>query len=222
MEWATANFAALVPILIAIGTGIGILVQRKLSGQIHFEDEASLERTIKLKQLMDSERMTVEEVRTLRKKFRNSRGGIVGAEARAIARKSETAVLVDDPKGKTWPGKAPYHETTAGMATKAGAELDILNGKLRLMIGELAHNLSESRVAQLYEAHDAWETYCAADAKYAALLLEGGTGESLLYAGRMIELTEQRLQDLALYQAEKDLNRARPKNDLLARAGTFE
>lgn len=206
MEWFTSNLAGLVPLLVLFGMGIGYLIRRQMSGQAHFEDQESLERTIKLKQLLDAEGLSIQDVKELREQFRNRRGSLLGVEARALAiKEAEQATILDDPEGKTWPGKVPFKETNVGISIKAGAELDNLNGQLNFAIVELAQQHSERRALQLYEAQAKWESYREAESEYAALLLEGGTGANLVGVARMIELTEQRLRDVALHQADEDL-----------------
>ncbi|ASP30049.1 hypothetical protein CHH26_07250 [Qipengyuania flava] len=206
INWIVANIVGLVPLLVLFGLGVGYLIRRQLSGQAHIEDQESLERTIRLKQLMDTEGMSLDELKELRDKFRNSRGGLIGVEARTLIEKKTAAeVFVDNTEATSESGKIAFDETTAGMAIKAGAELDNLNGQLAVAVGELTHELSERRASQLFQAQETWETFRAAEAEYAALLFEGGTGAKLIRLAKMIELTEQRLRELALYQAEKDL-----------------
>jgi uncharacterized protein YecT (DUF1311 family) len=209
MAWASDNLSALVPLLIAVGTGIGMLVQRKISGQSHVEDQEGLERAIRLKQLMDAEGLTLSEAKELRKSFRKGSGGLIGAEARAVVKKQteaeEEALESAEVVNAVGLSPVPFEQTTVGMNALAGAEINSLNGQLELAIIRLSQGLSDLRRQQLLDAQEAWEIYRSADADYAALLYEGGTGASLLGAARIIELSEQRLRDLALYEAEKHL-----------------
>jgi len=208
LVWANDNLAAVVPILVAVGTGIGILIQRKISGQAHVEDQESIERAIRLHNLLKTENMTLQEAKSLRDRFRRQRGGIVRAEADAIVTMTADAIK-REPKIENadadFDKPIPYEHTTAGMRLKAAEELAMLEAQLSYAVSEFAHDCSEARASALYAAQDAWELFRDADSEVAGLLWEGGTGAPLLAIGRRIELTEQRIKDIRLAQAEAKL-----------------
>lgn len=185
-----------------------VLLRRWITSQAAVEDHESIERALNLKKLLATEGLSLSEARQLRDNFRRGHGNLLAAEANAVITKeieAEASGTHLEYQTGDASGPIPYEYTTAGMATKAGAELDALEGQLKYAIGELAHNMTEARAHQLYKAQDAWEKYRGAEAEFAGLLWEGGTGAQLLRLGRMIDLTEQRLRDIALSKAESDL-----------------
>lgn len=206
MDWLIKYSAVLVPLALLLAAAAGYFFRRAISGQAHAEDQESLERAIRLNSLLNSEGMSLKEAKELREHFRKGSGGITKAEAEAIVAKTAEAEEREhsaDPAN--WRTSVPFEHTTVGMGLKAREELDGLEGQLNYAVGEFAHECSEAREEALYKAQDAWKTFREAESDLASLLWEGGTGASLLYVGRMIELTEQRIKDIRLAQAEAKL-----------------
>lgn len=189
--------------LLLVGGGIGYLGDRWIKGQRHVEHAESLERTIRIKKLLETENMSLEEANALMKAFRQGSGSLAQAEAKALIERqvkaeaqspehTEKASMVADD------GKVPFEETTVGMRMEVGMRLEALDGELRYLLAQLAHECSDTRAASLYDAQEAWEAFRLREADFQGLLWEGGTGAPLLGTARMVDLTEQRIQDIRL------------------------
>jgi uncharacterized protein YecT (DUF1311 family) len=205
MQIAVETLAIFVPIILAAGAAIGWLVKRRVTGQADAEDHASLERTINLNKLLREEGISLEEAKQLREEFKRSKGGLTGAEAQAVAAKMAEAeerererVILDDPR-------TPFEETTVGMNIKARAELEVLEGSLAHTVQDFMEECSPARKESLIEAQRAWLEFRDRDAELASLLAEGGTLASMLYVGHQISLTEQRIKEMRLMQADANL-----------------
>ena len=206
MKWLS-DVGPIVPILLLVAAGIGYLIRRRISGQAEVEDQESLERTLRLKKLLEAEQMSVEEVVELRETFRRGKGGLLGAEARALVEKgieAEKAALDGNPDKRTEPSVA-FEDTTLGMVATTGAELKAIDAQLEVAVLALSSQHSEARASQLRKSQAAWERFCQADADYASLVFEGGSLARVARVTRLVELSEERLRELALYQAESDL-----------------
>ena len=212
MTWVSENLAVVLPFIVCIAGGIGYLLDRVISGKSHIEDQESLERTIRLHKLLQTEGLSLHEAKKMRDEFRRGHGNLLAAEAKTVVQKhvaaqdqgeklgnpdNEAPLNIDTP--------IPFEETTAGMRVKAASELEALDAQLHYAVHELAHDLTDARAASLHETQERWFKWRETEAEFAALLFEGGTGAPLLGTARMIELTEQRLRDLALAKAEADL-----------------
>ena len=212
MIWVAENLAVVLPLIIFIAGGIGYLLDRLISGKAHTEDQESLERTVRLHKLLQTEGMTIEEAKELREDFRRGNGNLLAAEAKTVVQKHVTALdegqnlSTSDFEATTdLYASIPFEETTAGMRVKAASELEALDAQLHYAVHELAHDLTDKRASSLHKTQERWFRWRETEAEFAALLFEGGTGAPLLGTARMIELTEQRLRDLALAKAEADL-----------------
>lgn len=206
MNWNIETLALYVPIAAIVLGGVGYLGRRWITGQAHIEDQESLERAIRLQRLLNEEGISLDEAKSLRDQFRQSRGGFTQAEANAIAAKvAEAEEREKETVGLDAPNKTPFEETTIGMGIRARAELDILEESLACAVEQLREDCTENRKNSLDEAQKAWSKFRDADAKLASLLAEGGTLAPLLYTGHQIYLTEQRIKEIRLMKAETNL-----------------
>lgn len=205
MNWIIKNISIISPIVLLFLAGLGFIFKRRIKGDAHLEDQSSIEQAIRLKKLLEAEGMTLKEARQLRDEFRQSRGSLTKAEAQAIVditAEAENHVTL----GSSEIGdEVKFEETTIGMRLKLAAELDVLDSQLNYVVTEFAHECTEARQISLYRAQKSWKAYRTADGRFAALAWEGGSGAPLLQTSRMIELTEQRIKDLRLAQAESNL-----------------
>ncbi len=205
LEWVANYSVIVVPVMmIASGAG-GFFLRRLISGQAEVEDQESLERAINLDRLLKSEGLSLREAKELREKFRSSGDdSLLKAQAELIVAKNEEAEMLSDESLFSSRG-VTFADTTLGMQLKTAGELSKLDNDLQFAIVEFAQECTETRHHALYDAQEAWESYRKAEASFASLLWEGGTGAPLLGAARMIELTEQRIKDIRLAQAEAKL-----------------
>lgn len=205
MQIVAQNLEVFIPLLLAIGAAIGWLIKRQVTGQADAEDHASLERTINLRRLLREEGISLEEAKQLREEFKKSKGGLTGAEAQAVAAKVAEAeerererVILDDPR-------TPFEETTVGMNIKARAELEVLEASLEQTVQDFLEECSPARKQSLIDAQQAWLLFRNKDAELASLLAEGGSLASMLFVGHQISLTEQRINEIRLMQADANL-----------------
>lgn len=98
--------------------------------------------------------------------------------------------------------KVLFEDTTVAQKLKLGEELDRLNTEMKQLVAQFAHDCSDIRARSLYEAQQEWENYRRAEGEFSSLLFESGTAAPLLGMSRMLELTQQRIQDLRLAMAQ--------------------
>lgn len=159
-----------------------------------------------LKKLLESEGISMTEARELRDEFRRGRGSLTKAEAEAIVEKTAEAEKFArlEPRDGD-PHHVRFVDTNFGMQAKAKAELEVLDSQLEYVVNEFAHECSEARQHSLFETQEAWSKFRTAESEFAGLAWEGGSGAPLLALSRMVELTEQRIRDVRLAQAEANL-----------------
>lgn len=207
------NLSVVLPVAAMLLAGIGWLVRRRVTRQADVEDNASLERAVNLHKLLREEGMTLEEAKELREQFRSSKGGFTGVEASAIAakvaeaekREDERVLLEGDKELTELNGEIRFEDTTVGMGIRAQAELEVVEESLSFAVQQFSEECSAARQASLIEAQIAWAEFRDKDSSLASLMFEGGSAASILYIRHKIELTEQRIKDIRLMQAESNL-----------------
>ena len=86
-----AMTAILGTLLLLVGGAVGYLLDRWIRGQGHIEHVEGLERTIRIKKLLEAENMSLGEANALMKEFRKGRGSLAQAEAKALVEKKAEA-----------------------------------------------------------------------------------------------------------------------------------
>ena len=91
LNWISENSTLVVGLLMILSTALGYFGNRLITRQAHVEDQESLERTIRIKSLMEAEKLSLEEVKKLRDQFRSGGANLISTEARAIVDKKVEA-----------------------------------------------------------------------------------------------------------------------------------
>lgn len=192
----------IIPAVLFVLGGLGFVVKRYITGQHHRENAESLEKALQIKNLLDGAGLTIDEAIKLRDVINgtNRNSEITLKNNNKISEMSSTDDTCDTSlEGHSRHSK--FETTTIGMDYRISCDLRKIEADLEFAIADLHSVCSEARSEALEKAQKAWELFRTREAKFAALLFEGGTGAPILAGGKEIELTERRLNEI---RAERD------------------
>ncbi|ARU15763.1 lysozyme inhibitor LprI family protein [Croceicoccus marinus] len=190
-----------------ITAAVSWYLTRALTGKKHFEDAESVEQTLRIKQLLDAEGMTLADAWALKAEYRRGHGTVGLAYAHAVVAKEKEALRATEGEeiSDLDPEYNPMRDTTMAIGERLRAEYERADAALNFEVVQFRQNSTPARAESLVKVQEAWQAFREAEGRFASLMFEGGTAAPLAGCARMIELTEARMRDLELAKAEQDL-----------------
>lgn len=197
IEW---NLLAKVPspvwqsILMVAAGAVGWFARRWITRAQHKEEADSLLQYLDIHDRLKASGISLVELRGLRDRFRTGREIITPAITATLLTNRDAGSAPED--------LANLGNTTAEIRFGLSDRLAKINAELEDALVDLAESDTASRAAELIAAQKAWADYRDKDALFESLLMEGGTGASVLHAARLVELTEARLDQVKKSRAK--------------------